>query len=693
MRKYRVSIKRIIAMWVINALSLLILSWILPGLQFTNPATVIGAAAVIGILTALLWPTLVYITLPLSVLTLGLFTVVINTFIIWLAAEVDTEMHLASIWTALGVAIGLAALNTLLSSLFSIDDDESYYRNLMRRKIRRRLKPVETDVPGVIFIEIDGLAKSVLLRAIRNGQAPTMSRWLQDGSHRLIGWECDLSSQTGASQAGILMGNNFNIPAFRWYEKDAGRVVTSSQMSDISEIEKRQKNGNGLLVNEGLSLSNMFSGEAPYSVFTMSNVREKSEFQKRSFYLFFIDPYNFLRAISLAVWDIFLELRSEYRQRKRDIRPRLDHRGKAFPFVRAGTTTITRELSIYTLIGHLFAGVPSAYVTLFGYDEVSHHSGVERNDTLEVLRKIDQQFARLEAAARHAPRPYRFVILSDHGQSQGATFRQLYGMTLEDLVKDLVAGRVEVKKTSSTDEDWSYLNAPLTEAVQEQKQLSARALRRAVKGRTREGEVMLGPERERLAREKEEIADKSTEAVVMASGNLGLVYFTGWKERMSLELMEEKFPGMVEGLAGHPGIGFVMVHSEEKGALAIGGEGTCFLEDERIEGKNPLTNYGPNTAAHLRRSNGFPSVADIMVISHYDPVTDEVPAFEELVGHHGGLGGDQSRPFVLVPSDFNLPHEPIVGAEHLNRVMRGWLKDQHGDGKESTAWLENARLG
>jgi uncharacterized membrane protein YvlD (DUF360 family) len=253
MKKYRISIKRTLAIWVINSISLIVLSWIMPGLTFDNYETAFVAAALIGILTALLWPTLVYITLPLSILTLGLFTVVINAFIIWLAAEIDPAMHLASVWTSLGVAIGLAALNTLLNSLFSIDDDESYYRHVMQRKIGRKLKPVKTDVPGVIFIEIDGLAKTVLLRAIRTGQAPTMSRWLEESSHQLAGWECDLSSQTSASQAGILLGNNFNIPAFRWYEKDTGRVMTSSQLSDITEIEQRQTNGNGLLLDEGLS--------------------------------------------------------------------------------------------------------------------------------------------------------------------------------------------------------------------------------------------------------------------------------------------------------------------------------------------------------------------------------------------------------------------------------------------------------
>lgn len=346
-RKFRVKIKRLVAIWVITTLGLYLLSGMLPGFRIDGIWSVIALAAGIGILNALLWPTLVYLTLPLSILSLGLFTLVLNGFIIWLASVIVPGIDIINVWDPLFIAIGLAAVNTLLTSLFSVDDDESYYRNVLKRKVTKQLKPVESDVPGVIFLEIDGLAKPVLLRAIRNGHAPIMARWLVEGSHRLAGWECDLSSQTGASQAGILLGNNYDIPAFRWYEKDTGRLMVSSQMSDISEIEKRQSSGKGLLADGGLSLSNMFSGEAPITVFTMSTVKnpKASDFHKRSFYMFFIDPYNFLRAFMLALWDIFLELRSKRRQRQRDVQPRLEHRGLKFAFIRAATTTIIRELS------------------------------------------------------------------------------------------------------------------------------------------------------------------------------------------------------------------------------------------------------------------------------------------------------------------------------------------------------------
>ena len=86
----------------------------------------------------------------------------------------------------------------------------------------------------------------------------------------------------------------------------------------------------------------------------------------------------------------------------------------------------------------MHSGVPYIYVTLAGYDEVSHHSGVERPDTLEVLRKLDRGFGDLEKVARNAARKYKFVVLSDHGHTQGATFKDRYGEGLEDVVRRFV---------------------------------------------------------------------------------------------------------------------------------------------------------------------------------------------------------------------------------------------------------------
>src|SRR6187402_2013319 len=140
--------------------------------------------------------------------------------------------------------------------------------------------PTPTDVPGVLFLQIDGLAEPVLRVAVAEGRVPRLARWLQEGTHTLVGWECDLSSQTGASQAGILHGNNHNMPAFRWYDKELGKVLTSNRPKDAAVIEHRQSDGKGLLVDGGVSRSNVFSGDSKDSVLTFSTVTDRSKHSK-----------------------------------------------------------------------------------------------------------------------------------------------------------------------------------------------------------------------------------------------------------------------------------------------------------------------------------------------------------------------------------------------------------------------------
>ena len=105
--------------------------------------------------------------------------------------------------------------------------------------------------------------------------------------------------------------------------------------------------------------------------------------------------------------------------------------------MRAAMCVVVRDLIVYGVLTDLMKGRPAIYATFSSYDEVAHHSGLERADTLEALRKLDQQFGRIDRARRYAPRPYEIVVLSDHGQTQGATFKQRNGYGLDDLVAAL----------------------------------------------------------------------------------------------------------------------------------------------------------------------------------------------------------------------------------------------------------------
>jgi uncharacterized membrane protein YvlD (DUF360 family) len=653
-------------LWVLVALVFWAAAALIPGIDVPSFRAALLATLLVALINALLWPLLIRVVLPITVLTFGLASLVLNALIVAVSIEIvdgSAPSALGAIATAFVLSVGLM----LLTPALSLDDDARQLR-IVRRRARGAREANRTDVPGVILFEIDGLAEPVLRRALREGYAPTMARWLDEGSHRIIPWECDLSSQTGASQAGLLLGSNYDMPAFRWYEKQSGRTMVSNHGKDAVELEARRSDGGGLLAVHGASRGNMFSGDAPRCSATMSALKDRRRSRAGEYFAYFADPYGFTRTIALYLWDVILERRAARRQRRRG-EQRID-RGGLYPWMRGAITVVMRDLNVATLLGDIVEGVPVVYSTFVGYDEVAHHSGIEQPDAFAVLRQHDAQLARLERAVEQAPRPYHLVVLSDHGQSQGRPFRQRYGVELEELIRGALA-QGDVFAPAAADEGLSTVGGALTDARDEDN-AGARLLARATRKRLVDGQVVLGPDRETVEQQRKDAPEQG--AVVLASGGLGLISLPERKHRMSIEEIEALHPQLLSSLVGHPGIGFVMVRDDEGGAMVLGGGGTRRLRDDLITGQDPLLHFGPNAADHLRRTDGFPNCPDILVNCMYDPEANEVAPFEEFMGSHGGLGGWQSHPFALVPSAWSEPG-PIVGARAMHDTIRGWLAE------------------
>lgn len=660
---------RIAIVLVLDGLALLALGAVLPGFDVDGFAGALLTGAVVGLLNALVWPTLARIALPLSVLTLGLAALALNGALVAFAAWLSPGATIDDWESGIVVALGMASLTALLSGLLALDDDESWQRNVVQRQLRRRGDVEESDVPGVLFLEIDGLAYDVLRRALRGGHVPTLARWLREGTHRLERWETDWSSQTGTCQAGLLHGDSTDMPAFRWWEKDRGRAMVTNHPRDAAEIERRRSDGRGLLHAGGASRANILSGDAPSSMLTMSTALTRRPPLGRDYAAYFLRPYGTARTLALSIADIARERWASRRQRRDDVQPRID-RGWTYALVRAWAVVIQRDLQIATVVGDVLAGRPVVYTTFLAYDEVAHHSGVERPDTLAVLRLVDQQLARVEAALADAPRPYRLVVLADHGQSQGATFLQRYDITLEQLVRDACETDDVHAASGGEDEALAFLGAGFTELARDDN-VTGRSLSRATQSRRAGGAVTLGEEaREELEPSGEDLPDLS----VMASGCLGHITFPREPGRVTLERIEQLHPRLVGELVQHPGIAFALVRSERHGALVVGPRGTVFLdEDDRVEGEDPLLPFGANAADHVRRTDGFGHCPDIVLNSTFWEDADEVAAFEELVGSHGGMGGEQCFPFILFPADLPYPDAPVVGPDTMHLVLCSWL--------------------
>ncbi|MFC5658085.1 phage holin family protein [Streptomyces nogalater] len=475
-------------------------------------------------------------------------------------------------------------------------------------------------------------------------------------AYRLTPWRTDWSSQTGASQLGILHGSTFDVPAFRWYEKDRGEVMVSNRPTSAAELQRRaalRTGHDGLLAVDGASRGNLFSGGAGEQALVLSIATRRRGRDNRSragYFAYFSDPANAVRTALSFVAEVAREIGQSTRARLRRQRPRVG-RGGLYPLIRAFATVVERDVVVAAVMGDMLAGRTAVYADLVAYDEVAHHSGPRSRDAEKVLQRLDRCLALLERVAEHAPRPYRIVVLSDHGQSPGETFRSRYGLTLGDLVRagcGLPVPR-RAEQTHSGAEARAAVRAALRRPVEE-------------KG-----------EDHRPGRRRE--------PVVLASGNLGLVSFPDVPHRMTKEEIDARHPALLTTLANHPGIGFLLVRSERHGGVVLGAYGAEIPLDRLDEEPGPLARFGPGAADAVRRTHSFPHTADIMVNSAYDPADGEVLAFEEQIGSHGGLGGAQSRPFLLAPAELSPPAadgtEP-VGAEQIHRILRRWLDELNG---------------
>ena len=660
---------------VVDGVILLLLARLLPGFDLNGIASAAGMALGGIAVGVLLWPAMCRAAAWLPALLFPVLALVVSGAIVVVTAVLldlvaPGAVTVANVWTALVVAILLTIVNTVVIALFGLGDQRLYDRYVTNRIRRSAGVHERTDIPGIVFIQLDGLAEPILLRAIAEGYMPTAQRWITTGSHQLRGWETDLSSQTAASQAGILLGSNEGIPAFRWWDKTANTLVVCDKLSSARALESQLSTSQGLLVG-GASRWNVFSGDAADTFGTFSKLGQGVTGGRRSYLGFLSNPYSLARTFSLFGAEIVRERVEALRQRVTNVRPRI-HRGFRYALVRAGTTVLLQESAAYMLTDDMYRGVPVIYSTLFSYDKVAHYAGAERRDALKVLRGVDRVLAHLERVAADASRPYRIVVLSDHGHSHGAPFRQRFGKTLAELVDELCDSQRGVSEVDSGDEVLSGINSALDEVIHQQG-IATRLARRALRTRIIDGHVVLGSEH----RETDDAAIQAMherDAIVVATGNLGLVSFPRLSGRITLEQINETYPRLVPGLAGHEGICCVMARSATDGAVVVGPRGSRFLDSGRVDGEDPLASFGPNAARHLARVDGFASAPDILVMGMYDSSTGEVAAFEEQVGSHGGLGGAQSQPFLLHSASLPLePDYPIVGAAALHAVLKSWV--------------------
>ncbi|HMK09351.1 MAG TPA: phage holin family protein, partial [Anaerolineales bacterium] len=652
-------IVRLLVVWFVDTLSLLITSGLVAGIEIqatanaSRLAVATAAALLLGIINLLIRPLFLLIALPLGWVVLFLVGLFLNALVLLLCGSLLPGMHVDNLGSAFLGSIILSLVNAVLVTLLAIDDDDSFYENLVRRQAQRDALPYQPqDGRGVVMMETDGLSYYRIKKGIEDGYLPTLKQMMDEEGYVLSRVDSGLPSSTPACQAGILHGNNTNIPAFRWLDKKRGKMMAGGQAA--MEIEPELSDGHGLL-RGGTSIGNMFSGDAATSLLTFSKMKAGSEQDQRQrardIFLLMRNPYFFVRVLVLVFGEVVLELWQGWQQRRKNVLPRVSRLHNAYPLVRAGVGVFLRDVNTYLASLWILRRVPAMYILYAGFDEVAHHSGPYTHDSDLELRRFDQQVARLRKVAReHSSRPYEFIALSDHGQSAGATFKQRYGMSILEFVQRQMPEGASVSGSGGGDDGTIGVSAMMRELENieqagEGGRVSKAAVRRAHKAIDNN-----------LAKEEAFQEVQPANITVAFGGNAALVYFDLFPRKITLNELNRAYPGAVDRIVQHEGIGFVVAYEDDFTPVAFGKGGARNLHTGVVVGQDPLAPFGDVElrAWQLRRLADFETAGDLILNSSLYP-DGSVAAMEELVGSHGGMGGEQTDAYLFHPGDMVVP--------------------------------------
>lgn len=689
------------ALWslVSTATGLALAIWIVPGVRITSWWSVFVAAFAVGVGDALLRPLWRLVAGRAGVLGALVSGLVGQVLVAWLALTYLPGFETDDWGSVVAVLVLAAVFMAVGRWAFGANDNEYVIEHLLRRARRAQRAAVrhgaqgatgsgngrepdvdpDPDRAGLLVVQLDGVARSTFDHAVQAGLAPNLARWISAGTHELESWWARVPSTTPASQAGLLHGTSEHVPAFRWWDRARGRLVVTNRPRDAADVEALMSDGRGLLADGGVAVSTMFSGDAETNLLVMSRAGAGLG-PGQLFVHFFSSPFVLVRALVGTVGEFFKELYQGWQQAVRDVEPRVSRLG-AYPALRAVSNVVLRDLNTSLVAEQLVRGAPVVFVDLVDYDEIAHHAGPLRPESLRALEGLDRVVGLWEQVAQVASRRYEIVVLSDHGQSLGATFEQVVGRGFLDEVRRLMATGPDegerrrrasggVSAVRGDEEAWGAVNTAL----------NALGRDRARSG----GRVLVGPDRDPVP----EDADDLPEVAVVGSGNLGLVWFPRSPVRLLGDEIRARWPALLPGLVANPAVGVVVVQETRPApgdlpdVVAYGPAGSRDLVSGAVSGQDPLERYGSRAAADLLRAATLTDSSDVLLVSSVDDA-GLVHAFEGLVGSHGGLGGAQNEAMLLRPAGLHVSTGArqdvdgsmlLVGAEAVHRELVGWLR-------------------
>jgi hypothetical protein len=466
---------------------------------------------------------------------------------------------------------------------------------------------------GLVVIHVDGLSWARLRTAVDEGHMPFVATLLSAEGYEALPYRCGVPSTTPFAQAGILFGDNSEIPSYRWWDKEADLLVAFGSGSTFGRVADRYFKGRVPLTAEGACIAALYRAGATDRFGPKYEERHRTDEPDaggRAIAAFLLNPVTLYYWIRHGGFALF-RIASEY------LRARFSGRRAAPAYVIADIyhEVLVHHLTRFALLQAMDEGLRTIYACFYTYDEAAHAFGPTDPNTLLVLRHIDSTI-RLAAERRHRGRvDYEMVVLSDHGQVETRPFDDGGGRSLGRLIADWLPDH------------------------------TVREHRGGVFGQG------------------------SGRVEITYSGGLAHIYFADVAGRLDAAAVESAFPGLVSKLVAVDGVGIVMLRDPDGGVL-VTSEGRFHLAFPLDKATRALLDRFDSAdvlAGQLRRLNSFERSGDLVVFGAYDGHTQV--NFEHQVGGHGSIGGDQLHPFVLTKSQWGFDTASITNSSELYPML------------------------
>ncbi len=548
-----------------------------------------------------------------------------------------------------------------------------FYRKRLSRSalLKRRLKL--QDLPHqhkkFIIVQVDGLSYSLLHELCGTRYLPFLTKLLK--SYHVSRFDPGYPSTTPFVQAGIMYNENSNIPGFRFLDKKNKKEYVMGTAESARAIEDEISGKNNGILRGGTSIGNIFCGGATRSIITVAHLYKTETGQKNLrdiLALIILNPWATMKVIFSSTIEFCVEL---YESLLDIIKGILYNKHfnwpfifPYFPFFRTFINATVREISTETALLEMQRNVPYIYLTYGGYDWISHYRGPNSLSAFTLLKGIDADLRRLYRVARK--NDYDVYVLSDHGQVPAIPFDRLYYERFEDFVERI--SHLPTKGLHSSQDErssrmkyvyyklhyyYEHMSFPLRIGIHALLKYMGRQLRKE------------HPESKIDWKNKKQI-------LMLYSSSLAQLYFTDSAHRCDLSEIEKKYPGFVEKLVGHPGVGFA-IGKEGKDIVVLHAKGKVILSGKEVKyiGERFLHMYGDEKklVKQIRYFADLKYSGDLIINGAFDG--KRIIAFEHFhFGSHDSIGGRQCDAFFISKQKVSLDH--VLNAKELYHIFSAY---------------------